>query len=68
VESVISANWSGGTGDIIANLRHMKLVLLIQSHTLPPAEVRAAMSGGTPALLQLAAQYGLLKPGMQGAK
>lgn len=67
MEGIVSADWTGGTADIIANLRQMKLVLLIQSHSLPPDEVRAAMRGGAPALEQLAAQYGLLKPGTQGA-
>lgn len=56
------------TNSTVAIMYRANLVGVCENGNVPPPEIYAAVGAGTvEALEQLAAQYGLLKPGTQGA-
>jgi hypothetical protein len=66
---VVSSSWRTIDEPVTVTLRRAFLFMQLSAHRVPAEEVREAMfAPGTAALEQLAAQYGLLKPGTQGAK
>jgi len=62
-----AVDWAPDSEDVVTSIRRAALIIQLSGRAAPGEISEATACPGLAPLQQLAAQYGLLKPGTQGA-